>query len=183
VQETITASPAWIFMNRWLSVTKSIASGCRTAERHKAVEKYYLEPVGNGAGLRPRGSAGHAEWRPPMLVWRDHIINNQQVFHDAIRVAGSMQADHLVTLVSYRNKPMAISSAAKRWKEDIYYQVALLWLTGACAPIASANTTGTAACLCSGRKTSPSWQNSARISEACRRGQFADSGSDLSYSA
>ncbi len=111
---------------------------------------------------------------PLMLVLAaDHIINNQQVFHDAIRVAEQYaQADHLVTFGIVPNTPKpatAISSAAMRWgREHTPYQVARFVekpdLERAQVYLASGEYYWNSGMFMFRAKSiSPNWQNSARI--------------------
>jgi mannose-1-phosphate guanylyltransferase len=125
-----------------------------------------LEPVGRNTAPAIALAALQATQNgddPLMLVLAaDHIINNQSVFHDAIRVAEQYaDAGHLVTFgivpnipetgYGYIQRGIALTDSA-----HTPYQVARfvekpdreragpIW-----HPV---NTTGTAACLCPGEK-------------------------------
>ncbi|EGT3583937.1 NTP transferase domain-containing protein, partial [Klebsiella oxytoca] len=76
----------------------------------KLSKNIILEPVGRNTAPAIALAALQATQNgddPLMLVLAaDHIINNQQVFHDAIRVAEQYaQADHLVTFGIVPNTP------------------------------------------------------------------------------
>jgi UTP-glucose-1-phosphate uridylyltransferase len=145
---------------------------------NKLSKNIILEPVGRNTAPAIALAALQATQNgddPLMLVLAaDHIINNQQVFHDAIRVAEQYaHADHLVTFGIVPNTPEtgygyiqrgdALGEGSIRLIRSPALSRSLTWSVR--RPIwPPGNITGTAACLCSGRKSiSPSWQNSARI--------------------
>ncbi len=127
-----------------------------------------------------------------LVLAADHIINNQPVFHDAIRVAEQYADEgHLVTFGIVPNAPetgygyiqrgVALTDSA-----HTPYQWPVSWRSRtASAPRPTSppgSTTGTAACLCSAPKnTFPSWPNSARISSKPAEAAVnaADNGSDF----
>lgn len=146
---------------------------------NKLSNNIILEPVGRNTApaiaLAALQATRHGDDPLMLVLAADHIINNQPVFHDAIRVAEQYADEgHLVTFGIVPNAPetgygyiqrgVALTDSA-----HTPYQVARFVekpdRERAEAYLASGSTTGTAACLCSAPKnTSPSWPNSARIS-------------------
>lgn len=146
---------------------------------NKLTNNIILEPVGRNTAPAIALAALQAMRNgddPLMLVLAaDHIINNQSVFHDAIRVAEQYaDAGHLVTFGIVPNAPETGYGYIQRGTalnegEHTPYQVARLWksLTWSVLRLILplVNTTGIAACLCSGRKSiSLSWPSFVRIS-------------------
>ncbi|STV28018.1 mannose-1-phosphate guanylyltransferase [Klebsiella pneumoniae subsp. pneumoniae] len=99
-------------MNRWSSVTKSTASwwpnSC--ASSNKLSNNIILEPVGRNTApaiaLAALQATRHGDDPLMLVLAADHIINNQPVFHDAIRVAEQYADEgHLVTFGIVPNAP------------------------------------------------------------------------------
>ena len=126
-----------------------------------------------------------------LVLAADHIINNQPVFHDAIRVAEQYADEgHLVTFGIVPNAPetgygyiqrgVALTDSAHtpyRWPASWRSRTASA--PGPTSPPGS--TTGTAACLCSAQKyLSELAKFRPDILEACRAAvNAADNGSDF----
>lgn len=146
---------------------------------NKLSNNIILEPVGRNTApaiaLAALQATRHGDDPLMLVLAADHIINNQPVFHDAIRVAEQYADEgHLVTFGIVPNAPetgygyiqrgVALTDSAHtrtRWPASWRSRTA-----SALRPTSPpGSTTGTAACLCSAPKnTSPSWPNSARIS-------------------
>ena len=112
LQETITRLRALKSMNRWSSVTKSTASlvAEQLRQLNKLSNNIILEPVGRNTA--PAIASGgppvtrHGDDPLMLVLAADHIINNQPVFHDAIRVAEQYADEgHLVTFGIVPNAP------------------------------------------------------------------------------
>uniref|UniRef100_UPI00389026E8 mannose-1-phosphate guanylyltransferase n=1 Tax=Klebsiella quasipneumoniae TaxID=1463165 RepID=UPI00389026E8 len=138
-----------------------------------------LEPVGRNTApaiaLAALQATRHGDDPLMLVLAADHIINNQPVFHDAIRVAEQYADEgHLVTFGIVPNAPetgygyiqrgVALTDSA-----HTPYQCPLRGEAGPRAPeayLASGSTTGTAACfMFRAKNTSPSWQFRPDISK------------------
>ena len=137
----------------------------RLHQLNKAVDQHYSLSRSGAAPPRPNRPGGSP--RPPatatdplmLVLAADHIINNQPVFHDAIRVAEQYADEgHLVTFGIVPNAPetgygyiqrgVALTDSAHtrtRWPASWRSRTA----ERAGVYLASGSTTGTAACLCS----------------------------------
>ena len=133
---------------------------------NKLSNNIILEPVGRNTApaiaLAALQATRHGDDPLMLVLAADHIINNQPVFHDAIRVAEQYADEgHLVTfgIVPNARKPATATSSAA-WPSPTAptpsYQVARFVekpdRERAEAYLASGSTTGTAACLCSAPK-------------------------------
>lgn len=133
---------------------------------NKLSNNIILEPVGRNTApaiaLAALQATRHGDDPLMLVLAADHIINNQPVFHDAIRVAEQYADEgHLVTFGIVPNAPetgygyiqrgVALTDSA-----HTPYQVARFVekpdRERAEAYLASGSTTGTAACLCSAPK-------------------------------
>ena len=125
-----------------------------------------LEPVGRNTApaiaLAALQATRHGDDPLMLVLAADHIINNQPVFHDAIRVAEQYADEgHLVTfgIVPTPRKPATATSSAA-WPSPTAPTPRTRWPASWRSRTASAlrptsppgSTTGTAACLCSAPK-------------------------------